>query len=296
MPSVAALTLAALLTASEVVPGMHLIRGGFVPGSQPDGNTVILNAPEGLVVVDSGRHAEHTQAIVDFAKSAKKPVKAIINTHWHLDHIGGNAMLRREFPGVRVYASGAFADARKGFLANYRKQLDELLAKEPDNAVYKVDLALLDAADKLGPDEVIAEAGTKTIAGRAVLVGLEKDAATAGDVWLYDKDTGVLIAGDLITLPAPFLDTAKPKGWEAALERLAKLDFELVVPGHGAPLTRRQFAAYRNAFSSLLACKEKCEDQWLANVGPLIPNDDKEFTRAMMGYYVRLIAAPPSPR
>ena len=296
MPSVAVLTLATLLSAAEVVPGIHLIRGRFVPGTQPDGNTVIFNAPEGLIVVDSGRHVDHTQAIVDFAKAAKKPVKAIVNTHWHLDHIGGNAMLRNEFPGVRVYASGAFAEARTGFLANYRRQLQDMLAKDPDNAAFKAEVALIDAGAKLGPDEVITETGTKTIAGRSLVIGLEKDAATAGDVWIFDTSTGVLVAGDLVTLPAPFLDTAKPKGWEAALDRLMKLDFEVVIPGHGPPLTRRQFNIYRQAFSGLLACKEKCEEQWMANVGPLIPNEDQDFTRMLMQYYVKLIAAPPSPR
>jgi glyoxylase-like metal-dependent hydrolase (beta-lactamase superfamily II) len=99
------------LAASEIVPGIHLIRGTFVPGSQPDGNTGVIDAPEGLIVVDTGRHVSHTQAIVDFAKGSGKPVKAIINTHWHLDHIGGNALLRKEFPDVRIYASDALAAA-----------------------------------------------------------------------------------------------------------------------------------------------------------------------------------------
>src|SRR5690349_2506517 len=49
--------------AIEVAPGVHLLRGAFVPGSQPDGNTVILKAPDGLIVIDTGRHAAHTQRI-----------------------------------------------------------------------------------------------------------------------------------------------------------------------------------------------------------------------------------------
>ncbi len=60
-----------LALALEIVPGVHLIRGKFTPGAQPDGNTIVFTAPDGLVVVDTGRHAEHTQQIVDFAKSAK---------------------------------------------------------------------------------------------------------------------------------------------------------------------------------------------------------------------------------
>lgn len=276
--------------ATEIVPGIHLIRGKFIPGTQPDGNTVIFDAPDGLIVVDSGRHAAHTQEIVDFAKAAKKPVKAIVNTHWHLDHVGGNVILRREFPEARVYASGAIAEARTGFMANSRKQLEAMLAKNPDNAAIRAEIALIDAGDKLMPDEVIAASATRTLAGRALTIGLAKDSVTAGDLWILDPATGVLVAGDLVTLPAPFLDTANPKQWEATLEKLSKTDFELLIPGHGPPLTRRQFAAYRRAFSSLLACKERCEDEWIANVGALIPGEDLKFTRMLMEYYVKLLA------
>jgi hypothetical protein len=44
-----------LFAASEVVPGIYLIPGSFVPGSQPDGNTIVFTGRDGLVVVDSGR-------------------------------------------------------------------------------------------------------------------------------------------------------------------------------------------------------------------------------------------------
>lgn len=46
--------------ASPLAAGVELVRGRFVPGSQPDGNSVVLRAPGGLVVIDTGRHAEHT--------------------------------------------------------------------------------------------------------------------------------------------------------------------------------------------------------------------------------------------
>lgn len=275
----------------EIVPGVHLIRGNFTPGSQPDGNTIIFTAPDGLVVVDTGRHVEHTQQIVDFAKNAKKPVKAIVNTHWHLDHIGGNVILRREFPEARVYASGALSEALTGFLANYKKQMLE----QPDPSKFKAEIALIDAGPKLAPDQVVKEPGKLTLGGRAFDVGLENQAVTAGDVWLFDPATGVLVAGDLVTLPVPFLDTACPQKWEASLERLSKVDFELLVPGHGPPLTRRQFATYRKAFSALLACKDekaKCADGWMTAIAPLIPAEDVEFTKVLIGYYVELRNKP----
>ena len=120
------------LQAVEVAPGVELIPGRFVPGVQPDGNTLVFRSPEGLVVLDTGRHPEHAQAVIDFAARSHLPVKAILNSHWHLDHVGGNLMLRKAFPGARVYASAAIREALKGFLANYRAQLEETIAKTAD--------------------------------------------------------------------------------------------------------------------------------------------------------------------
>jgi glyoxylase-like metal-dependent hydrolase (beta-lactamase superfamily II) len=293
--ALALLAAAQLQAASEVVPGIFLIRGGFTPGAQPDGNSVILTAPDGLIVVDTGRHVEHTQAIVDFARAAKLPVRAIVNTHWHLDHIGGNALLRREFPDLHIYASGALANARKGFLSRYRAQLEDMIKNTPDENArkpFQSELAIIDSAAALAPDVVIASSGKQTIAGRALDVSLEQRAVTEGDVWIYDKASGVLIAGDLVTLPAPFLDTACPRRWKESLDRLARTDFELLIPGHGAPLTRRQFLAYQRAFDHLLTCaagaaaKSTCIEGWSADIAGLTGDADPKFVAALMDYYV----------
>ena len=281
--------------AAEIAPGVELLPGRFVSGTQPDGNTVIFRAPAGLIVLDTGRHAEHTQAIVDYARSAQLPVRAIVNSHWHLDHIGGNPQLRREFPGVRVYASAALADARKGFLASYRTSLQEQIASTPDPEAqkpFRAEIAILDAGPALEPDEIVRRGGKRTIAGKKLRFGLESHAVTAGDVWLYDPATRVLAAGDLVTLPAPFLETACPERWKAALGHLAAIDFELLVPGHGAPMRRENFETYRRAFDELLACaassktKEECIDGWLRSAGDLVSKDEAPLARALVAYYV----------
>lgn len=278
-----------LFAQQEAAPGIHLIRGRFTPGTQPDGNTVILRAPDGLIVVDTGRHAAHTESIIAFAKSANVPVKVVINTHWHLDHIGGNPAIRRAFPAARIYASDALGGAMSGFLANYKKQLEEMLAQQ-ENEAFRKELAIINSGNALAPDEVIKSSAAMTIAGRPLRVELEKDSVTAGDVWLFDAASGVVIAGDLVTLPVPFLDTACATRWKESLDRIAKTDFELLIPGHGPPLTRRQFDVYRTAYERLLACKDKCVDAWISDAAPLIPGEDREFTRTVMDYYTGVLA------
>ena len=282
--------------ASELAPGINLIPGKFVVGTQPDGNTVLFVAPEGLVVFDTGRHAEHTQQIVDFASAAKKPIVAIVNSHWHLDHIGGNVMLREKYPRVRVYASGAIEDAMRGFLANYRAQLEGMIKKAGDDtakqAPWRTELALIDAGPKLYPDVRIGETSMRMLSGHAFRVGFESHAVTAGDVWLFDPASRVLASGDLVTLPAPLFDTACAARWKGALGRLSEIDFKVLVPGHGAPMGRADLATYRRGFDRLLECaagdtpKQACIDGWMSDAAPLIPASDDKLARGLLDYYI----------
>src|SRR5690349_8845251 len=105
-----ALVLAALTADWQLVPGV------WARGAGPDGNTVLLDAPEGLIVFDTGRHSAHQAAILAAAKTLGKPVAAIVNSHWHLDHTGGNQEIRAAFPRIPIIASDAVDAALNGFL------------------------------------------------------------------------------------------------------------------------------------------------------------------------------------
>lgn len=279
----------------EIAPHVTLFRGEFLPGRQPDGNSIVVDAPQGLVVFDTGRHASHTQALLDAATSCGKPIAAIVNSHWHLDHVGGNVLLRAAYPNAAVYASGAIDAALTGFLANYRQQLTQAIAQSTDAATqdaYRAEVALIDAGKQLGPSERITASGEREIAGRRFDVHLVAPAATAGDVWLYDRTTRTLLAGDLVTLPAPFLDTACPSRWSTAHAQLARTDFRVLVPGHGAPMQPRDLARYRRAFDNLLACaaskrdKASCSAGWIDDAGTLIGESERDAARTLADYYV----------
>ena len=276
----------------KIAKGVHLLRGEFVPGRQPDGNTVLLETRDGVVVVDTGRHRAHTQAILDFA--GRRPIAAVFNTHWHLDHIGGNVLLRQERPSAKIYASAALDEALGTFLANYAKQLEGMIEKTSgeEQQRFRTELALIQAGRQLAPDEVILASGLRSVGGRSLAVNLETSAATKGDLWIVDRKTGTLIAGDLVTLPFPFLDTADAKGWSAALDRVAAAKFTRLVPGHGPVMTRAEFERYRSAYQALLACKgsvAECTTGWLAGVGALVPESDHAFVRQAMEYYVPML-------
>jgi len=107
----------------------HVISGAVPKDKGPDGNTVILDAPGGLIVFDTGRHPEHAQAIIAYARQKKRPIAAIVNSHWHLDHTTGNWDIRQAYPRVAVYASNALEGALATFLEG---AVQEHLGLEPD--------------------------------------------------------------------------------------------------------------------------------------------------------------------
>jgi glyoxylase-like metal-dependent hydrolase (beta-lactamase superfamily II) len=294
--SLFALAFAAAPQPVAVAPDVTLIRGEFVPNRQPDGNTVVIDAPDGLVVFDTGRHKAHAQAIADLAKARGKPVAAIVNSHWHLDHVGGNIALRAAFPRAKVYATGAIDAALGGFLASYRRQLAQAIdqaASDPKaQESYRAELALIDAGERLQPTERIAQSGLRPIAGRRFELTVVAPAVTHGDLTLFDPATRTLMAGDLVTLPAPLFDTACPARWSAALADLDRADFKLLVPGHGAPMPHASLTQYRRAFDALVACAASereasaCVDGWIADAGSLVPEPERKFARSLVDYYV----------
>jgi glyoxylase-like metal-dependent hydrolase (beta-lactamase superfamily II) len=293
------LTLSSVSASStdDVAPGIQLVRGKTVAGSQPDGNSIVIDAPEGLIVVDTGRHADHTQRVLELVRASGKPIRAIINSHWHLDHVGGNVLLRAAYPAIDVYATSAIDEALGGFLVNYRKQVEDALSKTESDAraseSLRTEIALIDAGPKLRPTRIVRESSSVKIAGRPLELHVEHSAVTAGDIWVFDPKTQVLIAGDLVTLPAPFLDTACPERWQAALDVLSRKRFTRLIPGHGAPMDTAAFNTYRAAFNRLVSCSDDrkqarsaCIDGWIHDSASIVPESDRAYGGALIGYYI----------
>jgi len=286
----------ALAQPQSLEPGVEWLPGRLVAGQQPDGNSVLIDAPDGWIVVDSGRTQAHVQALLERLRASGKPLRAIVNTHWHLDHIGGNRALRSAYPQARVIASEAIIAARSGFLADYRKQLLDEMARRPVDDAQRVawqrEVDVIDDAAASTPDLVIGERSTLELAGLGLSIGVERQAVTAGDVWVYEPSSQVLAAGDLVTLPAPLFDTACPERWRDALARISTIRFRWLVPGHGEPLGRGQFLIYRESFERLLACaaspapKQQCIDGWVTDAAGLFARAQQPLARSLLSHYI----------
>jgi glyoxylase-like metal-dependent hydrolase (beta-lactamase superfamily II) len=284
----------------RVAEGIHLIRGAVEPGRGPDGNTIVIDAPDGLIVVDTGRHAYHSDAILAFARERKRPIAAIVNTHWHLDHSSGNGRLKAVFPKARVYTTSAVdrAIAPDGFLGRDLANVRELVAKPGLPAVQKDEIEIflktMDERGHLRPDVPVERSGPLTLAGRSFDARVTDGAVSDADLWLYDPSTRLAIIGDLVTVPVPYFETACPDRWKAAMDNVWATPFTTAIPGHGAPMTREQFDTYRSALGAFIDCARSeapaasCSAGWLERAGTLIegPAERRSRLTNSLDYYV----------
>jgi len=296
LTSLAGLLLATAAPAAAPLAPPQIVAGGYQSGRQPDGNSLVFEGRSGLVVFDTGRHSDHQQRILDIAKAHGKPIVAIVNSHWHLDHSGGNQEIRAVYPAARLYASDAVVEALKTFFARNAAQREARLADpsipESEKADTRLDAAAIADPHDLLPDVTVAADMAIRPGGRVIHLHLAPNAATKGDVWAYDPSSRTLAAGDLVVLPAPFFDTACPEGWRTALGRLAHVPFRTLVPGHGSVMSPSQFKTYRAAFDRLVACsesktsKETCISGWDRDAASFLPTEtDRREANELLDYY-----------
>ena len=266
----------------EIAAGTFLLPGAMLPDRGPDGNTVLLDRPGGLVVVDTGRHAWHSDAILAFARDRRLAITAIVNTHWHLDHSSGNGRLKAAYPAARVYTTRAAIrrSRRAGSWPAISRRRERPPESEPASGARRrrSSSRRWPRRSRCGPT-CRSSAERRPLAGRPLGLHVTADAVTAADVWIYDDATKVAVLGDLVTLPAPFFETACPARWQAALDEVWATPFRVAMPGHGAPMTRAQFDAYRRAFSAFRGCvggdapAAECAAGWTRDVGEFLASD-----------------------
>ena len=283
----------------EVAPNTFLIRPVPMPARGPDGNTIIFDGKDGLIVVDTGRHKSQTDAILAFARERKRPIVAIVNTHWHLDHASGNGRLKAEYPKAKVYTTTAIDGVLEtgGFLARNLEDAQKMLASTTDPVrrdEIQIFIDTMEARKDLRPDVPLSKSQSMTLAGRSLDVHVTDKAVSDADVWLFDKTTRLAVIGDLVTVPVPYFETACPDRWKASLDEVWSTNFETAIPGHGRPMTRAQFDSYRQSFGAFIACVKspsapaECGKVWVDGISGLVGDDPKrrEAVAANAEYYV----------
>ena len=288
--------------ARELARGVALISGAVPADRGPDGNTVIFDAPDGLVVVDTGRHPWHSDAILNYASERQRAIVAIVNTHWHLDHTSGNRRIKAIFPAARLHTTNAIdrvLTPPDGFLV---RNLERARTRynEPDIPPVEREergfyLETMAHPEFLRPDVTLDRSQRMRIGGRRFDVHVTDGAVSEADVWLYDRRSRTAVIGDLVTFPAPFFESACPDRWRAELDAVWETPFRTVIPGHGTPMNREQFGAWRAAFGAFIDCVNsdteaaQCASGWANGIAQFLGAGEDAAALEYANYYVGML-------
>lgn len=230
---VAATVLPSAATAVEPLPVDEVADGVFVhqgevalasPGNLGAiANVGFVIGDSGVAVIDPGGSvAEGKALLAAIRKRTDLPVRFVIYTHMHPDHVLGAGAFDAALPAPEILAhenlSRSLAARADHYLASARRALGEEIASELEIVM---------------PDRLVEDQATLELGGRALVLTAWPTAHTNNDLTALDTRTGTLFAGDLVFLDhLPVID-GSIVGWLEIHDGLAGLDADRVVPGHG---------------------------------------------------------------
>jgi cyclase len=209
------------LTLNQVKNDLYEIEGD-------GGNVAVYLTDDGVILVDDKFERDYEGIMAHVKSLTAKPVKYVLSTHYHADHSGGNAKF---LPSAEVIST---ANARAAIVEH--KQVNA-----PPGSVSPARVVFTEEAEVfLGGKEVHAR-----YCGRG---------HTNGDAVVYFPALRALHTGDLMAGTTPLIDY--PGGgslveWTKTLDEAMKLDFDIVIPGHGPVTNKASLLAYRNNVEKL---------------------------------------------
>jgi glyoxylase-like metal-dependent hydrolase (beta-lactamase superfamily II) len=239
----------------QVAPGVYSAVGNGTIETRSS-NMVIVNADD-VVLVDTNITPEATRRLVSDIKTiTDKPIRYVINTHWHYDHTDGNQVF-----GPEVTVIG-HENERTEILGGVLKNR---LAQEFQNLPGQIDNARKQGSDRAKVlesyqeqlKETVPTPPTLTVADHLTLFRGAREIRilylgrghSDTDLMVYLPKEKIIATGDFFEGPGTgALNFGFHDEWANNLEKLKALDFETVVPGHGEPFKGKEQIAYFQAF------------------------------------------------
>ena len=232
-------------------------------------STVIVNDSDVVVVDDHVSPAAAWVLLEELKEITTKPVRYVINTHFHFDHAHGNQVFES---GVDIigheFTRQMLLDNRsigmplyKNYVSGLPRQVEDLkqrVAAESDAARKTALQSQLQAAESnvasqaelrpTPPNVTLRTEMTLFRGGREIQIRYLGRGHTAGDVVVYLQKEKVVCTGDFLTSALSNMSDAYVNEWVTSLDGLKKLDFDTVLPGHGEAFTDKAKIDYFQAY------------------------------------------------
>jgi quinoprotein relay system zinc metallohydrolase 2 len=212
------------LPIAEIAPGVFVHQGQIALMSEENkgdiANIGFIVGTESVAIVDTGGSMIEGRAfLLALREKTDKPIRWVINTHAHPDHIFGNGAFVGDgvvFAGHRQLAP-AIASRGPHYIAAFRKTMG----------------AALDGVTIVAPTLAVDDATTLDLGGRSIVLAAWPTAHSDCDLTVLDPKTGTLFAGDLVFVDhVPIVDGSL-LGFLGVVDRLGRISATRVVPGHG---------------------------------------------------------------
>jgi len=226
------------------------------------GNCIAVIGDDGVLVVDSTNFPSHARQIVsDIKKITNQPVRFLVHTHWHPDHLMGDSEFRTAYPGVAIvstnftqkaigelgpkYIKGgaeqgaAYAQSLRKQIADGKrdsgKMLTEADKKYLTDFIRSIEFVIPEYQQykTVLPNVGFENSLTLNLGKREVRVLFLGRGNTGGDAVILVPDANVVMTGDLVVWPTPYSYGSYPSEWIDTLHKLKALGSKTFVPGHG---------------------------------------------------------------
>jgi quinoprotein relay system zinc metallohydrolase 2 len=228
---------AAPLRLEQVAPGVYVHIGqhkDFEDGYDGDiANIGFVVGLDAVAVIDTGGSYAVGMALKEALRAITRlPIRYVINTHVHPDHVFGNA---------------AFIDDKLGAQPRFigHAMLPQAMALRGDVYLRNLKKQLGGAADKstlVAPNETVGDHLTLDLGRRKLELTAWPGAHTNNDLTVFDAASGTLWTGDLLFIERTPAVDGDIKGWLSAMDALERLPAVATIPGHG-PVTRDKHQA-----------------------------------------------------
>ena len=243
---------------SKLADGVYEIEHQDALDGFASGNTTVIVGERQVFVVDSCfLPSAAREDIAQIRQWSDKPVSFLLNTHFHNDHNLGNRVYMDAFPALTIIAHvetkkdmDMFGPGSSSRAEKESASIQEMLAtgKTRDGRpltqeeITEVKNALAQRAPVMEElRQVKFQSATLTfehdfsidLGNREVQIKFLGRGNTAGDAVVYLPKEKIVVAGDLVVHPIPYIYDGYPSEWVQTLQKLSQLDADTIVPGHG---------------------------------------------------------------